>query len=46
MTDTEVWGLVYDTAHWDCGGWTIDGRDGVLVCACGVILREPEEARS
>jgi hypothetical protein len=33
-----LWGAVQDAGHLDCGGWSIDGRDGVLVCACGERL--------
>lgn len=44
MSDTDAWGLVFDTGHWNHGGWSIDSRGGALVCACGTVLREPEEA--
>jgi hypothetical protein len=43
MSDAEAWERA-DAGHRDCAGWTIDGRDGVLVCACGAVLREPGKA--
>lgn len=39
-----VWARVYLSSHDQCGGWTVDGRDGVPVCACGTVLEAPREA--
>jgi len=44
MSDIEAWQVVLEAGHWNCGGWTTDGRDGVLMCACGAVLAEPEKA--
>jgi hypothetical protein len=41
-----AWRLVFDAGHLDCDGWTADGRDGVVVCACGVRLGEPQAEAS
>lgn len=41
MSDTD-WQLIVLSGHWDCLGWSRDSRDGVLRCACGAVIREPE----
>ena len=38
LTDTDIWGLIFAGDHWNCGGWTTDGR--VLICQCGTVLDE------
>jgi hypothetical protein len=38
------WQVILTSGHWDCGGWSRDGRDGLLICACGTRLSEPERA--
>jgi hypothetical protein len=35
---SEVWARVYLSRHVSCDGWTADGRDGVPVCVCGIVL--------
>jgi hypothetical protein len=42
MSDLD-WQTILDSGHWNCLGWTRDSRDGALVCACGAVIREPEE---
>ncbi len=44
MSDTGAWGIVLQAGHWDHGGWSTDSRDGLVVCACGETLSEPETA--
>jgi hypothetical protein len=44
LDDTGIWGLVFASGHWACGGWTVDSRDNVLICACGADLRDAEAA--
>ena len=43
MSDLD-WQVIFESGHWNHPGWSRDSRDGALVCACGVVLREPEEA--
>jgi len=40
VSDVEIWGVVLQEGHWNHGGWTVDSRDGLLVCACKTVLRE------
>ena len=40
MPDEIAWQVVFESGHWDHSGWTIDSRDGALVCGCGDVLRD------
>ena len=41
-----LWAIVRDAGHLGCGGWTVDSRDGLLVCSCGCLLARTDEAAS
>jgi hypothetical protein len=30
-----IWGYAEAAGHSGCGGWSLDSRDDVIVCACG-----------
>lgn len=34
------WLLAADAGHGSCTGWSVDGRDGTLICSCGARLFE------
>ena len=44
VSDEVSWQVVLESGHWNHSGWTIDSRDGALVCGCGDVLREPGKA--
>lgn len=37
------WGLFIALGHYECGTWSYQRETG-LVCSCGTVLDEPEEA--